>query len=268
MTSLDSFILGAVQGVTEFLPISSSGHLIIFEEVLNLPVEHLKSFDVTVHVATLLAIMIYFWKDIKGLILALPDFILGRWQSPYAKLISLIIIATIPAVIVGAFFGEQIDAVFRDPKSIAIWFIFIGLFFILGEYIFKISKNKENEVKKWHQALVIGIAQAFALIPGISRSGSTIVTGLFLGINREKAARFSFLIGVPAIAGAGLLTALSPSETPEIIQFSQLAVGFLSSFIFSLITVWGLMKFIKKHSFAWFSIYLFIAAFCILFEIL
>ncbi len=274
MEILDSVILGILQGITEFLPISSSGHLVLGEEWLGLNVETLKSFDVVVHMGTLLAILVYFWKDIWGMIKAFFTF---NFKSPYGQLIGYILIGTIPAVIVGLLFEDVIDATFRNVKSVGAWMMVVGVIFVCGEYAYKrwhkpLMENVDEardyvqpggyesaEVRgmKWWKAIVIGLAQAMALIPGVSRSGSTIVAGLFQGISRSSAARFSFLLGIPAMAGAGLLTALNIPENGGLgVDILPLLIGFITSFAFGLLAVAFLMKFLKKNSLIIFAIYL------------
>ncbi len=285
MKIIDSLILGAVQGVTEFLPISSSGHLVLGEHYLDLNVEMLKSFDVVVHMGTLLAILVYFWKDIWGMLCAVGRLFAGRLKlkDPYARLIFFIIIGTIPAVIVGLFFEDLIDSTFRNVKSVGAWMMVVGVIFVIGEYTYKRVhceaglgqkiaekvddardcvqpggyENPEIRGMKWWKVIVIGLAQAMALIPGVSRSGSTIVAGLFQGISRSSAARFSFLLGIPAMAGAGLLTALKiPENGGLIVDIWPLFIGFFTSFVFGLLSVTFLMKFLKKNSLIVFAIYL------------
>ena len=231
MTLLQAIILGIVQGITEFLPISSSGHLVLGETLFNLEVENLKDFDVAVHVATLLAILIYFRKDI-----------IKTKYWPY------LILATIPAVIIGFTLEDQIDAIFRSALSVGIVMMIVGALFQIPE---PKSKNKKLT---WKNTLLIGIAQSIALIPGVSRSGSTILTGTLLGLKREEAARFSFMLGSIAIAGAGLLTALDLTELT--IPASTLAAGFIASFLAGLAAVSWLMAYLKKHSLRVFGIYL------------
>lgn len=259
MNLLDSFILGGLQGITEFLPISSSGHLVLGESLLGLKVEDLKSFDVVVHMGTLMAIFVYFWSDIKGMLLAIVDFFKGKLKKddPFGKLIIYILIGTVPAVFAGLFLEEWIDARFRNVEAVALSMIVVGIIFILGEFAFKYLHKAGVKGMSWHKAIFIGVAQAVALIPGVSRSGSTIVAGLFQGVERSQAARFSFLLGIPAIAGAGLLTALKVSG-PAILEVGvwALTVGFLSAFAFGLLSVSLLMRFLKKHSLNWFALYL------------
>lgn len=254
MNFLDALILGVLQGITEFLPISSSGHLILGENLLDLEVASLKVFDVVVHLGSLLAILIYFWRDIWMMIKSLGKFLTGKWSDPYARLIGFILIGTVPAVIVGFTLEDAIDGMFRNILAVAIWMIIVGVVFLIGEWFHKRGKTGEM---KWWKALIIGCVQALALIPGVSRSGSTIVAGLFQGINRVEAARFSFLLGTPAIAGAGLLTAIKiPANGGINIDLLPLVVGFFSSFLFGLLSVHFLMKFLKKHSLKVFAVYL------------
>lgn len=236
MTLLQAILLGVVQGITEFLPISSSGHLILGETLLNLHVEDLKTFDVVVHVGTLLAILIYFWKDLWET---------RRW--PW------LILGTIPAVFVGLFLEEQIDAIFRSALTVGFVMILVGCLFMIPEsWALKTKTKKLN----WWRALLIGIAQAIAIIPGVSRSGSTIFTGTMLGMQREEAARFSFLLGSIAIAGAGILTAFDLDNAP--VEWDVLLVGFISSLVAGFFSVKWLMQYLKHHSLRVFGVYLMI----------
>jgi undecaprenyl-diphosphatase len=234
MTLLQAIILGIVQGITEFLPISSSGHLILGETLLNLEVAELKTFDVVVHVGTLLAILAYFWKDV--------------WQ---VKRWPLLILGTIPAVIVGLTLEDQIDAVFRSALAVGIVMIVIGAVFMIPESWARSTKDKKL---KWWQVVLVGIAQAVAIIPGVSRSGSTIFTGTMLGMRREEAARFSFLLGAVAITGAGILTALDLDGATA--DWGVLIAGFVASFVAGFLSVKWLMKYLKHHSLKVFGIYL------------
>lgn len=282
MEIIDSLILGAVQGVTEFLPISSSGHLVLGEYFLDLNVDMLKSFDVVVHLGTLLAILIYFWRDIWGMFCAVGRLFVGRLKlkDPYARLIFFIIIGTIPAMIIGLFFEDLIDCTFRNVRSVGAWMMVVGIVFVIGEYTYRrvhcdagigqkiveMGGYESAEIRgmKWWKAIVIGLAQALALIPGVSRSGSTIVAGLFQGISRSTAARFSFLLGIPAMAGAGLLTALKvPENGGMTVDVWPLFIGFFTSFIFGLLSVAFLMKFLKKNSLIVFAIYLIAVGFSV-----
>jgi len=269
MNYFDAIILGAVQGITEFLPISSSGHLVILEDFLGLKVEELKEFDILLHFATLFSILIYFWKDIFKLIKLLPSWLQNCFafavngfkkvekSNNEANIISFLIIGSIPAGILGIFFGDIIDELFRDSKMVSVMLIFSAILFIVAEFIFKkiqkISKLNEIGLIK---AFFIGTFQALALIPGVSRSGSTISAGIMSGIKREDSAKFSFFLGSIAIFGASVITLKDLDFFNNSLDLGILLAGFLSSFSFGILSIGFLMKFLKKHSLLSFSIYL------------
>jgi len=252
MDLFQAFLLGALQGVTEFLPISSSGHLVLGEHFLGLNIDDLKTFDVTVHVGTLLAILVYFRVEILNLIKAFGRLCCGK-RDKDVMMVIYIIVGTIPAVFAGLFLEDFIDGLFRNVTAVAAWMMIVAVFFIFGERYFRIHGSSKFT---WPKALLIGFAQMVALIPGVSRSGSTIVAGLFVGLKREEAARFSFLLGSPAIFGAGLLKGLEVFKSGVVVDVAPMAVGFVSAFFFGLISVWGLMKFLKNHSLIIFAVYL------------
>lgn len=260
MTFLDALILGLLQGITEFLPISSSGHLVLGEALLGLNVEALKSFDVAVHIGTLAAIIIYFWKDFVGLIMGFLSLLRivkkKKKYEEYQKLVGYIVIGTVPAVIVGLLFGDAIDYLFRNPLYVGLFMIIVAEVFIIAEGVLKKYKEEVNVGLK--QAVIIGLVQATALIPGVSRSGSTIAAGIFQGVSREKAARFSFLLAMPAILGAGLLTLVKDLKAGEFnVEAMPMIVGFIASVASGFAAVYFLMKFLKNHTLKVFSVYLF-----------
>lgn len=245
MTFLQAFILGIIQGITEFLPISSSGHLVLMESVLGLHFDELKGFDVVLHTGSLVAILIYFWHDLWGLLKNL-------------RLFGYIILATVPAVIAGLTLEDWLDYVFRDPKVVLLMLALLAGFFIVAEN-FPPQKNRQEFTLK--NTFLMGLAQAVALIPGISRSGSVMGTGLLFGLKREEAARFAFLLGTPAIAGAALLTGLHIIQGEvSLPSWDLVAVGFFTSAIGGYLSVAFLMRFLKTHSLRWFAGYLAIAA--------
>lgn len=238
MSILQAIVLGLVQGITEFLPISSSGHLVVAETLLGLHVEELKDFDITLHVGTLLAILVYFRRDLLNF----------KWW-PW------LILASVPAAVVGLLFGDAIDEIFRSAESVAIMLILVGLLFF-------IPQRKNNRPLTWWRTLLMGFGQAVAVIPGVSRSGATIFTGMQLGLNREEAARFSFLLGSVAIAGAGLLKALDTESLT--LPLPTLIAGFIAAFTSSLFAASFVMNFLKNHSFRAFGIYRIVFGSCIL----
>jgi len=256
MTLFESIFLGAIQGITEFLPISSSGHLIILEKLFGLNVESLKGFDVSLHIGTLLAILVYFREDVLNMLKAIFHIVMFKFNkyNEYTKLIAFIFIGTIPAIIVGGTIGGYIDEIFRDARVVGAVMAITSLLFFYAEYIGKKSKKEEMTGLK---AFFIGLFQMLALIPGVSRSGATISGGLINKMNREKAARFSFLLGIPVIAGAGLLTAFHTAKDNAfaVAELDHMIAGFVVSFIVGLLVISFLMKYLKKHSLNVFAYY-------------
>jgi undecaprenyl-diphosphatase len=214
MTLYQAIVLAVLQGLTEFLPVSSSAHLILVPKLLHWPDQGL-SFDVALHAGTLVAVLLYFLRDWIELTLAG----LGFNYPPRAGAVQVIhnrrmfwylVAATIPGAIVGFLFEKQIEEKLRDPKPIAIAMILIALLMWYAEYVSKLDRGMEDVT--FIDSILIGAAQALALFPGVSRSGITITTGLFRGLTREAAARFSFLLSTPIIAGA------AAKELPKLIK--------------------------------------------------
>ena len=253
---LDIIILGIIQGIAEFLPISSSAHLIIFRELFGLGTNISSNidlvFDLSLHFGTLLAIVIYFFKE---LIKILTDGLTKGTKTKDGKLFWYLIIATIPAGFVGVLFEDIVDSFFRKQFwLIALALIFMGIIIYLVDK--KSSINKNIKELKWYQALIIGCAQVFALIPGFSRSGTTITASRALGINREDSAKFSFYLSIPVVAGATLFS-LIKDNTLAIISENILifGTGILISFAAGLLCISFLLKYIKKNDFKIFMIY-------------
>lgn len=280
MSIFEAIILGAVQGITEFLPISSSGHLVVIEKILGLRVDSLLDFDIMMHLGTLFSILIYFREDIFKLLKLLPRwfvfvyrFVISGFKDKEVledelHTITFLILGTIPAALVGISFGDLITVMFRSPKAVAVMMIVTGLIFLLAEQVYKrkslfcaepIKTLCDSSVCR---VMLVGIMQAVALIPGVSRSGSTIAAGLLAGIKREEAARFSFLLGSIAIFGASILSIkdLDILESSSMLSIPALGLGLLSSFSFGLISIGFLMKYLKNHSLVVFAVYLFIFA--------
>ena len=213
MSIVESIILGVVQGITEFLPISSTGHLTLAGKAMGLisesHPERWTSFIAVIQLGTLASVLVYFREDIKNILAAFirenaSELRCYREQSLYSRLGWLIIVGTLPVVIIGLLFKHQIEGVFtKNLYVIAVSLIALALLLAVAEKV-ALHKKEISEVG-WIDALVVGVAQAFALIPGSSRSGTTLTGGLFMGMNRETAARFSFLLSIPAIFASGLL---------------------------------------------------------------
>jgi undecaprenyl-diphosphatase len=245
-------ILGIVQGLTEFLPISSSAHLILVPKYLGWTDPFLDSaaFDVMLHMGTLVALLAYFWRDLIRILSAWLASIRDRSLAgdPNRRLAWLLVISVIPAAILGAAFEGFFDRTFRDAIA---W---IGVFVLIGAALLWLAERWGRRIRDLSgmtvsDAALIGIAQALALFPGISRSGITIATGLFLGLEREAAARFAFLMAVPVIAGAGVWKARSIIGTGlQGAQVDQLVVGVVTSAVFGFIAIWFLLGFLRRNS--------------------
>ena len=253
---IDIIILGIIQGIAEFLPISSSAHLIIFRDIFgigtNIGSKIELAFDLALHFGTLLAIIIYFFNDLFKILL---DGLTKGTKTKNGRLFWYLIIATIPAGIVGVLFEDVFDTFFRKQ----LWLIAIALI-VMGIIIYMVDKKSKIrfDIKemKWYQALIVGCAQVFALIPGFSRSGTTITASRALGLDREDSAKFSFYLSVPVVAGATLLT-LIKGETLTIISENLMifGIGILISFITGLLCISFLLKYIKNNDFKAFMIY-------------
>lgn len=253
---IDIIILGIIQGIAEFLPISSSAHLIIFRDIFgigtNIGSEIELAFDLALHFGTLLAIIIYFFNDLFKILL---DGLTKGTKTKNGRLFWYLIIATIPAGIVGVLFEDVFDTFFRKQ----LWLIAIALI-VMGIIIYMVDKKSKIrfDIKemKWYQALIVGCAQVFALIPGFSRSGTTITASRALGLDREDSAKFSFYLSVPVVAGATLLT-LIKGETLTIISENLMifGIGILISFITGLLCISFLLKYIRNNDFKAFMIY-------------
>src|SRR5262245_39991537 len=201
MSALAAVILGIVQGLTEFLPVSSSAHLILARAFFGweTPPEFGLAFDVSLHVGTLAAILTFFRREIAGMIRALPR-ALQTTADPSARLVRYIAAGTIPVVIVGLLFNDYVENVLRTPR-VAAWALTLGAVAMMAAERAATSARTEDRLT-WTDAVLIGCAQASALIPGVSRSGATIAMGLFLGLRRDAAARFTFLLAIPAMLAA------------------------------------------------------------------
>ncbi|MCF8070251.1 MAG: undecaprenyl-diphosphatase UppP [Desulfobacterales bacterium] len=209
MDLFQAVVLGIIQGLTEFLPISSSGHLIIFQHLFGLT-EPALFFDISLHVGTLIAVIVFFRRDIRNILSALQKLIINNSQfsavheNPDIRITFLIILGSVPTAIIGLFFKNIADRIFSSVTLTGIMLLITGLFLWSTRWIKKTGKDvlKVSVLK----AFIIGTVQGLAILPGISRSGSTIVAGLFLGLNRETAAKYSFLLSIPAIIGAEILS--------------------------------------------------------------
>jgi undecaprenyl-diphosphatase len=256
---LQAIVLGVVQGLTEFLPVSSSGHLLLGQYFLGLDQDRFGlSFDVALHMGTLVAVVSYFWRDLLRMALAFFRSFSHRDLANDAdqRMAYLIIASTVPAALIGFLFEGFFEETVRSPWVVVFNFVLIGVLFIVGEVVGK--RTRRASKLGFGEAVGIGFAQAAALVPGVSRSGATITLGLFLGLRREEAARFSFLMSVPIIAGAGSLkVAEVVAGGMDAAQVLLFVVGFVTSAAVGYVTIRFLLNYLTNHSLRAFAFYRF-----------
>lgn len=237
-----ALILGLVQGFSEFLPISSSGHLLLVRAIMGLEGTYLL-FDILVHCATLLAIVIIFFKDLLGLL------------KPPFKTLGILVIATIPAVIVGLLLSNYVDEIFGSAKYLCFFFLISATIMLLCEVIGKrVAATKDITMKN---AIAMGLLQSLAVLPGVTRSGSTIFGGVATGGKREEVAKFSFFMSLPIICGAVVLQ-LTDISSAVTLDWSAYVVGMLAAFASGLFAIKLMLKVIAKANYKWFALYLFV----------
>ena len=250
-----AFILGIVQGVTEFLPVSSSGHLVLIPAVLDWNSPALV-FDATVHLATMLAVVLVFWKDIRDIIIAwFGQLKLGKpFATTESRLGWWIIIGTIPGVLAGLLLKDTFEDLFGNPRAAGAFLLVTAIVLVLAELLGKRKKNLDS--MSWLDGLLIGIGQAVAIAPGISRSGATITVGMLRGLTRESSARYSFILALPIIFGAWLV------QFYDIIgqgglsaEIPVLLVGFFSAGITGYLAIRWLLNYVRQHRLYPFAVY-------------
>jgi len=256
VSTIQAIFLGIIQGLTEFLPISSTGHLTLAGKLMNLispeRPEQWTAFMAVIQLGTLMAVIVYFWND---LLLIAKDFfkenifsrVKIKEQSSNSMMGWFLIIATLPVAIIGLAFKHKIEGVLtKNLYVIAVSLIVLAIILAIAEKTGKFNREMKN--LKWYDALIVGIAQCFALIPGSSRSGTTITGGLFLGFTRETAARFSFLMSIPAVAASGLLEFHESLKYLNTQGIMNMALGTIASFIVGYLTIDLLLRFLKKNT--------------------
>lgn len=243
MDIIKAIILGIVQGLTEFLPVSSSGHLIFFKKLFGLDSETFGlTFDIALHIATLVAVVVVLWNEIVPLL-----------KKPLQKYVYLLVVATIPAGVVGLLFDDAIEEISQSGGFLGIAFLVTAIILWVSESIGKKYKEKENMT--YVDALVIGGTQAVAVMPGISRSGSTMSAGLIMGLKKGTAVTFSFLMSIPIIAASAVLGVKNIIESPGAFEWPLIIAGMLAAGISGYFAVRFMVDFFKKHSVKIFSIY-------------
>lgn len=265
MGYIEAIVLGLVQGLSEFLPISSSGHLALLQNLFEINEDKVIFFAVLLHIGTLVSIFVVYHKDIyaliKELFLLFKDIFTGKGfrieERPIRKLGIMIIVSSIPTAIMGLLFSDYIDKIFGSLTVIAVCWIITGFILLFSE---KLKNNKkEIEGMKYRNAIFIGICQGLAIMPGISRSGSTIVGSLVTGLKREFAVEFAFLISIPAILGSAILEfpkAIKAGIEPSTI--GPMIVGFLVAAISGYFAITTMIKIVSKHKMRYFSYYVWI----------
>lgn len=243
MEYLQALVLGLLQGLTEFLPVSSSGHLILFKRLFGLDAEMFGlTFDIALHVATLVAVFILFRHDIWALL-----------RKPFQKLTYLLILATIPAAVAGVLLDDWISSVLQTGALLGVAFLMTAAILLLSEKIGK--RKKDMDAVTYGDAALIGLTQAVAIMPGLSRSGSTLSAGLLCGLKKETALRFSFLMSIPIVLGSAVLGVKDILEAPEAMNWGPLLVGMLAAGISGYLSIRFMLDFFKKRSLKGFAIY-------------
>jgi len=264
MNDLQALILGIIQGLTEFLPISSSGHLIIAKELLGLEVTDNIAFEIAVHCATVLSTITILRKEISTLFLKLFKF---QWNNE-TQYVGMIFLSMIPVMIVGLFFKKNVEQLFGEGLML------VGTMLLVTAILLALSSFKSLKVKKlkglphvitdgskpsinWISALLIGVAQAVAVLPGLSRSGATIATGLLAGVKKEEGAKFSFLMVLIPILGETILSALNGefSVIASGISTSSLLIGFLAAYLCGCLACKFMIELVKRTNLLWFALY-------------
>lgn len=252
MSLIDSILLGIIQGLTEFLPVSSSGHLALFEHFLHVNPGDL-SFEVTVHAGTLLAVIIYFRRKLFAMVKSVLTIRTGEpLLTPNRRLILFIILGTIPAVVIGLLFKDTIEEIFASPRIAALLLMVTGLWLLTIRFV-----ATRTRPLSWSSSWWIGVAQSIAILPGISRSGSTIATGMMMGIEPTVAAEFSFLLSIPAVFGAVVLA------LPDAIAIGEFGMAhWLGGITAGFVGYWALrlvFATLRRGRFGWFGAYCLVA---------
>jgi undecaprenyl-diphosphatase len=240
MSYSESIISGIIQGITEFLPVSSSGHLVILHHYFGYQEPQIL-FDVLLHLGTLFAVFVYFWRDIINMI------------SKDRRLLLLIIVGSVPTAVIGFIFKDIFESLFSNIRAVGLMLFVTAGFLFLGEWAANRKKEVSGESLGWIKALLIGIIQGIAIIPGISRSGSTVSGGLLLGLGKKEAVKFSFLLGMPAILGASALEIVDAGKNLAVTP--QMLAGALTAFVIGLPAIFLLIKAVTNSKLKIFAIY-------------
>ncbi|WP_437880780.1 undecaprenyl-diphosphate phosphatase [Pseudomonas sp. LRF_L74] len=247
--ALQALILGIVEGLTEFLPISSTGHQIIVADLIGFSGERFQAFNIIIQLAAILAVVWEYRRKILQVVVDVPS------KRPAQRFTINLIIAVLPAVILGVAFADQIHEYLFNPITVAVALVVGGVIMLWAEFRQHEIKVEDVDGMHWSDALKIGCVQCLAMIPGTSRSGSTIIGGLLFGLSRRAATEFSFFLAMPTMVGAALYSGYKYRDLFQPSDLPVFAVGFVTSFIFAMIAVKALLKFIANHSYAVFAWY-------------
>jgi len=259
LTVLDALILGVVQGLTEFLPVSSSGHLVLVPEFFNIPAPTI-GFDVLVHVATLVAVVGYFIRDVANMVLSVvaPRRLRSREEvKHWRRLLLWLVIGSVPAGLVGLLLSDFFEGLFQSTLAVGIFLIVTSLLLWGADFAVGRVRPRTLELGRMRagDALIVGCFQALAIAPGLSRSGATITAGVFLGFDRESAARFSFLLSIPVILGAFLTQLGDIGGGFAGASGTAHAVGAIAAAVSGFVAVYFLMRYVKQHRLRVFAVY-------------
>jgi undecaprenyl-diphosphatase len=256
---IQAIVLGFVQGLTEFIPVSSSGHLVIVPWLLGWEHQSLL-FDTVLHWGTLISILAVFWRDLWDIFVATLDSLVRQsLADPNARLGWYIVVSSIPTAVTGLFLKDFVESLFNQPLSVGCFMLVTATLLTTSELIAQRRCPMKDLMKMgWGQALWIGLAQAVALAPGISRSGTTMAAGLGTGLRREEAARFSFLLGAPIFFGAAVLQlvdSLTVDPAEVMAQAPELVIGMMVSAVVGYFAITGLLNYLRRRSLYLFAIY-------------
>jgi undecaprenyl-diphosphatase len=258
MSIFQSIILGIVQGITEFLPISSSAHLVIVPFLLKweIPSETAFVFNILVQVASLVGVFVFFWRDIYRILHAMLSGIVSKkpFADQEARLGWYLILATVPAGLIGLFLKDQVEATFNSPTITAFFLLVTATLLVIAERVGK--RNRDLERMEWKDSVLIGLFQAIAIFPGVSRSGSTITGGMVRDLERPPAARFAFLMSIPIMLAAGLVGGIDLLEVPNLSSILPILIpGFVVSAVVSFFAIGWLIRFLNRYPLYVFSVY-------------
>ena len=245
-------VMGIVEGLTEFLPVSSTGHLILTGALIGFDDEKAKVFDIAIQTGAILAIILLYWQRIRDTLVQLPT------QQRAQRFAINVLVAFIPAVVLGLLFGKAIKEHLFNAWTVATTFIVGGFIILWAERRQRVAVRIDSvDAMTWKDSLMVGLAQCLALVPGTSRSGATIIGGMFLGLSRKAATEFSFYLAIPTLIGAGVYSVYKERASLSAADMPLFAVGFIFSFIFAWLCVRWLIRYISTHSFtpfAWYRI--------------